>query len=110
MDQTQYNTQINGCDTGSYSRMSKRCRNCDKREYCNHKKMEMSAYIIPNKTTRDIDLAVGKDFSANAAGALGWTAAEAAEVFNKTMRAAAVQMETPNEIRRLYNADTTNKE
>lgn len=109
MDQTQYNTQINGCDIGSYSRMSKKCRNCDKKEYCNHKKMEKLAYIIPRETTIGIDLAGGKDFSANA-GVVGWTVAEAAEALNKAMRAAAVQMETPNEVRRLYNVDTTNKE
>lgn len=109
MDRTRYNTQINGCDIGSYSRMSKKCRNCDKREYCNHKKMEKLAYIIPNKTTIGIDLAGGKDFSANAVAVVGWTAAEAAEALNKAMRAAAVQMETPNEIRMLRNVDTTNK-
>lgn len=109
MDQTQYNVQINGCDIGSYSRMSKKCRNCDKREYCNHKKMEKLAYIMPNKTTIGIDLAAGKDFSANAAGVVGWTVAEAAEALNKAMMAAAVQTATPNEVRRLCNVDTTNK-
>lgn len=109
LDQTQYNTKINGCDIGSYSRMAKKCRNCDKREYCDHKKIEKLAHIIPNETTIGIDLAGGKDFSANAAGAVGWTVTEAAEALNKAMRAAAVQMETPNEIRRLCNVDTTNK-
>lgn len=109
MDQTQYNTKINGCDIGSYSRMSKKCRNCDKKDYCNHKRLEKLAYIIPRETIIGIDLASGKDFSVNAAGALGWTAAEAAEALNKAMGAAAAQIETPNEIRRLCNVDTTNK-
>lgn len=109
MDQTQYNTKINGCDIGSYSRMSKKCRNCDKKDYCNHKRLEKLAYIIPRETIIGIDLASGKDFSANAAGALGWTAAAAAEALNKAMGAAAAQIETPNEIRRLCNVDTTNK-
>ncbi len=109
MDQTQYNTKINGCDIGSYSRMSKKCRNCDKKDCCNHKRLEKLAYIIPRETIIGIDLASGKDFSANAAGALGWTAAEAAEALNKAMGAAAAQIETPNEIRRLCNVDTTNK-
>lgn len=109
MDQTQYNTKINGCDIGSYSRMSKKCRNCDKKDCCNHKRLEKLAYIIPRETIIGIDLASGKDFSANAAGALGWTAAAAAEALNKAMRAAAAQIETPNEIRRLCNVDTTNK-
>lgn len=110
MDQTQYNTKINGCDIGSYSRMSKKCRNCDKKDYCNHKRLEKLAYKIPRETTIGIDLASGKDFLANAAGAVGWTAAEAAEALTKAMKAAAVQTATPNEVRRLYNADTTNKE
>lgn len=109
MDQTQYNTKINGCDIGSYSRMSKKCRNCDKKDYCNHKRLEKLAYIIPRETIIGIDLASGKDFSVNAAGALGWTVAEAAEALNKAMGAAAAQIETPNEIRRLCNVDTTNK-
>ena len=103
MDQTQYNTKINGCDIGSYSRMSKKCRNCDKKDYCNHKRLEKLAYTI------GIDLASGKDFSANAAGAVGWTVAEAAEALNKAMMAAVVQTATPNEVRRLCNVDTTNK-
>lgn len=67
------------------------------------------AYTIPRETTIGIDLASGKDFSANAAGAVGWTAAEAAEALNKAMMAAAVQTATPNEVRRLCNVDTTNK-
>ncbi len=109
MDQTQYNTKINGCDIGSYSRMSKKCRNCDKKDYCNRKRLEKLAYIIPRETTIGIDLAGGKDFSANAAGVAGWTAAEAAEALTKAMKAAAVQTKKQNEIRRLCNVDTTNK-
>lgn len=110
MDQTQYNTKINGCDIGSYSRMSKKCRNCDKKDYCDHKRLEKLAYIIPRETTIGIDLASGKDFSANAAGVVGWTTAETAEALTKAVKAAAAQMATPNEIRRLCNVDTTNKE
>ena len=109
MDQTQYNTKINGCDIGSYSRMSKKCRNCDKKDYCNHKRLEKLAYTIPRETTIGIDLASGKDFSANAAGAVGWTVEEAAEALNKAMRAVAAQTATPNEVRRVCNVYTTNK-
>lgn len=109
MDQTQYNTKINGCDIGSYSRMSKKCRNCDKKDYCNHKRLEKLAYTIPRETTIGIDLASGKDFSANAAGAVGWTVEEAEEALNKAMRAVAAQTATPNEVRRLCNVYTTNK-
>ena len=94
MDQTQYNTKINGCDIGSYSRMSKKCRNCDKKDYCNHKRLEKLAYTIPRETT---------------IGVVGWTVAEAAEALTKAMKAAAVQTATPNEVRRLCNVDTTNK-
>ena len=36
--------------TGSYSRMSKKCRNCIKQAVCEHKKLEKLAFIIPNKT------------------------------------------------------------
>lgn len=110
MGQMRYNTKINGCDIGSYSRMSKKCRNCDKKDYCNHKRLEKLAYIIPRKTIIGIDLASGKDFSANAAGVAGWTVAEAAEALTKAMKAAAEKIETPNEVRGLCNVDTTNKE
>lgn len=40
-------TTINGCKTGSYSRMAKKCRQCSNKEYCNNKRMEAEAYIIP---------------------------------------------------------------
>ena len=43
-------TIINGCNTGSYSRMAKKCRSCNNREYCNNKRLEAEAYIIPSKT------------------------------------------------------------
>ena len=49
MDQTQYNTQINGCDIGSYSRMSRKCRNCDKNVYCINKKLEEINFFISEK-------------------------------------------------------------
>lgn len=39
-------TTINGCKTGSYSRMDKRCRKCDSKEYCSNKRLEAEAYII----------------------------------------------------------------
>ena len=42
-------TQINGCNTGSYNRMAKRCRRCNNREYCNNKRLEAEAYIIQSK-------------------------------------------------------------
>ena len=42
-------TIINGCNTGSYSRMAKKCRSCNNREYCNNKRLEAEAYIIPSK-------------------------------------------------------------
>ena len=42
-------TIINGCNAGSYSRMAKKCRSCNNREYCNNKRLEAEAYIIPSK-------------------------------------------------------------
>lgn len=39
-------TNINGCNTGSYSRMAKRCRECNNKEYCSNKRLEAEAYII----------------------------------------------------------------
>lgn len=44
-------TTINGCKIGSYSRMAKKCRQCSNKEYCNNKRMEAEAYIIPQETT-----------------------------------------------------------
>lgn len=49
-------TQINGCNTGSYSRMAKRCRSCKNREYCNNKRLEAEAYIIPPKANNGITI------------------------------------------------------
>lgn len=40
-------TNINGCNTGSYSRMAKKCRICNNKEYCNNKRLEAEAYTIP---------------------------------------------------------------
>lgn len=39
-------TNINGCNTGSYSRMAKRCRECNNKEHCSNKRLEAEAYII----------------------------------------------------------------
>lgn len=50
-------TNINGCNTGSYSRMAKKCRICNNKEYCNNKRLEAEAYTIPqsiNIETRPI--------------------------------------------------------
>lgn len=33
-------TQINGCDIGNYSIISKKCRDCDENECCLDKKLE----------------------------------------------------------------------
>ncbi len=46
MDHETDSTQINGCNIGSYSRMSKKCRDCDKNEYCTSKKLEELNFFI----------------------------------------------------------------
>ena len=46
-------TNINGCNIGSYSRMAKKCRSCNNREYCNNKRLEAEAYIIPSKANNE---------------------------------------------------------
>lgn len=74
------NTQTNSCNTGSYSRMSEKCQNCDKKEYCDHKRLEMLAYIIPSGNTTGGNLVSKKDFSVNIAG---MTVKEATEAINK---------------------------
>lgn len=43
-------TTINGCNTGSYRRMAKKCRQCSNKEYCDNKRIEAEAYIIPQST------------------------------------------------------------
>lgn len=47
MDHATDSTQINGCNIGSYSRMSKKCRDCDKNEYCT--KLEEINFFISEK-------------------------------------------------------------
>ena len=82
------NTKINGCNIGIYSRMSKKCRKCSNRDYCNSKKIEGEAYII------GVDLAAGHDFTAeqqiniNAIKDAGVTAEQAADALAKAMRSA----------------------
>lgn len=49
-------TTINGCKIGSYSRMAKKCRKCSNKEYCNNKRMEAEAYIIPQETAITIQI------------------------------------------------------
>lgn len=50
-------TNINGCNTGSYSRMAKRRRECNNKEYCSNKRLEAEVYII------GIDMTAGEDFT-----------------------------------------------
>jgi hypothetical protein len=38
-------TNINGCNNGSYSRMAKRCRECNNKEYCSNKRLEAAEAI-----------------------------------------------------------------
>lgn len=72
-------TNINGCNTGSYSRMAKRCRECNNKEYCSNKRLEAEAYII------GVDMAAGKDFThTQVAG--GVTTQEAIEAIGEAMR------------------------
>ena len=72
-------TNINGCNTGNYSRTAKKCRECNNKEYCNNKRLEAEAYII------GIDMAAGKDFTHTQAMG-GVTAQEAAEAIGEAMR------------------------
>lgn len=75
MEQT--SGMINGCNIGAYSRLSKKCRECMNKEYCQNKRMEAEAYIIPQS---NINIAAMNNY--------GVTAAEAAEAINKAMTAA----------------------
>lgn len=93
-------TKINGCKTGSYSRTAKKCRKCDKKEYCSYKKLEAEAYII------GVDMATGHDFTyippiGGTAVAAGITAQEAAEVLADAMQKVNVGLMTPNETRKI---------
>lgn len=72
-------TTINGCKTGSYSRMDKRCRKCDSKEYCSNKRLEAEAYII------GVDMAAREDF-ARTQVMRGVTTQEAAEAISEAMR------------------------
>lgn len=38
-------TNINGCNTRSYSRMAKRRRECNNKEYCSNKRLEAAEAI-----------------------------------------------------------------
>lgn len=49
MDHVTDSTQINGCNIGSYSRMSKECRDCDKNEYCTNRKLEELNFFFSEK-------------------------------------------------------------
>ena len=81
-------TKINGGNIGIYSRMSKKCRKCRNRDYCNSKKIEGEAYII------GVDLAAGHDFTntqqihINAMNNAGVTAEQAADTLTRAMRSA----------------------
>lgn len=72
-------TNINGCNTGSYSRMAKRCRKCHNKEHCSNKRLEAEAYII------GVDIAAGEDFT-HTQVMRGVTTQEAAEAIGEAMR------------------------
>lgn len=73
-------TNINGCNTGNYSRMAKRCRECNNKEYCSNKRLEAEAYII------GVDMAAGEDFTHTQLMRVGVTAQEAAEAIDEATR------------------------
>lgn len=70
-------TNINGCNIGSYSRMAKKCRKCSNKEYCNNKRMEAEAYIIPQETAITIH---------NTIPQVGISVQEASEALTRAMR------------------------
>lgn len=93
-------TQINGCKTGSYSRTARKCRKCDKKDYCSHKKLEAEAYII------GVDMAAGHDFTytppiGGSAVAAGVTVQEAADAIAEAMQRVNAGLMTPNEARKI---------
>lgn len=64
-------TVINGCKTESYSRMNKRCRQCDYKVYCKNKRLQAEAYItVPVQTPQ-----------------IGISMKEATDAFNSLLRA-----------------------
>lgn len=68
-------TTINGCKIGNYSRMAKKCRKCSNKEYCNNKRMEAEAYIIPQETAITIQIPQ-----------VGISVQEASEALTRAMR------------------------
>lgn len=77
-------SSINGCKIGAYRRMARKCRACDKREYCQSKRMELEAYIIPESSVTNI---YAQEMSRAAAG-VGISAAEAAGAITRALEAA----------------------
>lgn len=67
-------TIINGCDTGSYHRLSTKCRKCDYKDFCKNKTIVAEAYNIP--PDKQLQLIIPK---------VGITANEAAEALKKAM-------------------------
>ena len=75
---------INGCSVVSFSRMSSRCRKCDYRDYCESKKRESVAAIVPDLRP---DPKIDKFVTAVSSFAkLGNSAADVSEAINRAMR------------------------
>lgn len=75
---------INGCSVVSFSRMSSRCRKCDYRDYCESKRRESVAAIIPDlRPDTKIDEFVT---AVTSLAKLGSTTADVSEAINRTMR------------------------
>ena len=75
---------INGCSVVSFSRMSSRCRKCDYRDYCESKRRESVAAIVPDlrPDPKEDDLAT----LAISIGKMGVSAGEMSEAINRAMR------------------------
>ena len=73
-------TFINDCEMGAYSRLAKKCRQCLYKEYCQNKRLEHEAYLIPAlqpTLQENIDVSVMRNY--------GVTAEEAQELIIKAM-------------------------
>ena len=80
-------TVINGCSVVSFSRMSTRCRKCDYRDYCESKRRESVAAILPDfrptQKTDDITNVL------NSMGRLGVSADDVSEAISRAMNCMA---------------------
>lgn len=73
---------LNGCGTKTYSRMSKMCRTCQYKEYCNRKRMEAMAAADAQVKEHEHQL----DVAFRQLGAAAASAGTSAEDFGRACR------------------------